>query len=156
MWKEVMNSVNYQDWSGEEMDLDPNQAEKAEKEASEPMFDERKVDGITIDNLKENSTEEAILSKVCNKEQLEKLSIHPMGSTKSKLIKCTDQKLILSIGHKLDKKIHEGKMIYSRPHVPFTPPKPSNANLEDNHPGGTINDASSNSSNPNDKPTTPI
>ena len=115
---------------------DPSAVE-ADAENTEQNYDDTKVDGITLDNLKENCTEEdvkTILSKVCNEEQLKMLSIHPMGSTKSKLVKCDDPKLIMSIGQKIDKKIHEGKMIYSRPHVPVTPPKTTPADF---HPAGT-------------------
>ena len=106
MWKETLNTIKYQAWSGEEINVvaDPSAVE-ADAENTEQNYDDTKVDGITLDNLKENCTEEdvkTILSKVCNEEQLKMLSIHPMGSTKSKLVKWDDPKLIMTIGQKIE------------------------------------------------------
>ena len=126
MWKETLESVNYTAWTGDEVDVRVTEATIDEEDSIKEKFDESKFDGLTIDNLKENASELDImemLQKVCDEEELTNMSIHPTGSTKSKLVKIPDPKTITFICSKLDKKIVDGRMIHSRPHVPVTPPK---------------------------------
>ena len=126
MWKETLETVGYIPWAGEEAEV--TVTDNPEKEVIEAYEDEGKFDGVTLDNLKENSTDNEImelLRKVCSMEEMENITIHPTGSTKSKLLKFSDQKPIPAIWKKMDQKIFDGRMIHSRPHVPLTPPKPS-------------------------------
>ena len=126
MWKATLESVNYAPWAGEETEVTVTEATIDDENVDIPKFDEGKFDGLTLDNLKENSSDTDIMElllKVVTESELENVSILPTGSTKSKILRFPDPKVIPAIWKKIDKKVIEGRMIHSRPHVPLTPPK---------------------------------
>ena len=57
---------------------------------------------------------------------LSKISIHPTGSTRSKIVKDVDVSHAMSIARKLDSKSFKGRLLHCRPHVPLSPPKTQN------------------------------
>ena len=133
MWKETLEAINYTPWMVEEAEI--VEVDTNEEAVENEEIDASKFDGITLDNLKENSSDLEImelLEKVCTNEELKDIKIHPTGSTKSKLLTFSDIKPIPAIWKKIDQKIFDGRMIHSRPHVPLTPPKTAN---KDQNPG---------------------
>ena len=87
-----------------------------------------KSDGIVLDNLKENVTDEEvrnILALKCPAEDLSDVTIHPLGSSKSKLIKDIKSSILQSIVNKVNKSVIDGTQVHCHLHVPVTPPKPN-------------------------------
>ena len=128
VWKDILISVNYKDWNG-------GQPEKAENEEENEDLtdpdDERSVDisncdGFVLSNLEEDTTIEdikTIMKGSVPDEVLEVITVHPTGSTRSKIIKDVDPSLVNTITRNVDKKSFKGRLLHCRPHVPITPPK---------------------------------
>ena len=54
------------------------------------------------------------------------MTVHPTGSTRSKIIKNFDPALVNMITKKIDSKSYKGRMLHCRPHVPVSPDKKEN------------------------------
>ena len=70
------------------------------------------------------------------KEDLESMTVHPTGSTRSKIIKDVNISLIKKITKKIDSKSFKGRLLHCRPHVPVSPPKKESIHIipaEENH-----------------------
>ena len=83
-------------------------------------------DRFVISNLGENVCDEdvkEVLKDVMAEKQLLELSVHPTGSTSSKIIKDVDPGEITKITKLINNKVFKGRKLYCKPHVPMTPPK---------------------------------
>ena len=134
VWKELLNSVGYIEWTGEETtavvtDENPLDDRNVELDTEVPPVDG--CTGLVLDNLEEDTTIEDIkvlLEKVCKYETLQLCTLHPTGSLRSKIVKDLDTNLIPSIAKKIDKKSFKGRMIFCKPYVPKSPQKEENPN----------------------------
>ena len=131
-WKDILKSVNYVEWIGEE----DKKEEKTDEKADEIVVDDDGVDeneaditncdGIVISNLEEDATLEdikLILEKTVPDDDIAKITFHPTGSTRSKIVKNIDISLVRRIAKKVDNKSFKGRLLHCRPHVPVSPPK---------------------------------
>ena len=83
-------------------------------------------DGIIINNLPEDITEGDI-NVILNAEVLnsaENITIHPTGTTRSRLIKGINFNQMGALIKKIENKSFKGRLLHCKPHVPVTPPKP--------------------------------
>ena len=91
-------------------------------------------DGVVIDNLKENVTDEEvklILAASCPDENLDDVKINPLGSTKSKLITGVESSLLQTLVNNVNKTRIDGKQIHCHFHIPATPPKSKESEVPD-------------------------
>ena len=127
-WKETLATVNYVEWNGGELEVKPDEIENNEI-VEEYEANITNCDGIVISNLDENATIEdikAIMKDAIPADDLGKISVHPTGSTRSKIVKDVDVSHAMSIARKLDSKSFKGRLLHCRPHVPLSPPKTPN------------------------------
>ena len=127
-WKNTLASVNYIAWNSEESnDTDKNIIEDMEESEEETTATNvTNCDGFVISNLDEDITIEEIkliLKGAAKDEDIDGISVHPTGSTRSKIIKDIDPTLVNRITKKVDSKSFKGRLLHCRPHVPVTPPK---------------------------------
>ena len=129
VWRDILKNVGYSEWSGgKEAEVIEDDGEQ-DADINEPNLDIVEdfpnCDGIILSNVAEDITEDEIKkileSAVPNSS--EGISIHPAGSSKSRLIKDLDLSVISQILKKTDIKTFGGKTIHCRLHVPSTPPK---------------------------------
>ena len=127
-WRDTLDTVEYKEWSGGEVDS----KEEDENEKDDENVDAEgganisNCDGVIISNLEEDTTTEDIkfiMKGTLPKESMEKITVHPTDSTRSKLIKDMDLTLVSKIAKHVDKKSYKGRLLHCRPHVPVTPPK---------------------------------
>ena len=125
VWKDILDSVNYMEWNGGEIEDIENEKEE---ELEEDDANISNCDGFVISNLEENSTTEdikAIIKGSVPDEALQVITVHPTGSTRNKIIKDIEISLVKTITRKIDNKSFKGRLLHCRPHVPITPPKPA-------------------------------
>jgi hypothetical protein len=92
----------------------------------ENTADVTNCDGFVISNLEEDATLEdikEIMKELVPEDALERITVHPTGSIRSKIIKDVDIALVNRITKKVDNKSYKGRLLHCRPHVPVTPPK---------------------------------
>ena len=123
-WKEVLESVNYTDWNGGEI------TETANEEKDEALEEDIEIhdncDGIVVSNLVENNTLDDIqemLKGLVPDDALREVTVHPTGSTRSKIIKNVDKDGIRKIIGKFNNKTFKGRILYCRQNVTTTPEK---------------------------------
>ena len=63
-----------------------------------------------------------ILKGIAADDAISGISIHPTGSTRSKIVKDIDPTLVTKITKKIDNKSYKGRLLHCRPHVPVSPP----------------------------------
>ena len=110
-WKETLASIGYTEWSGGETEVEEIEAENIEIE-EENETDISNCDGFVISNLDEDTTIDDIKSIIKDsvpKEDLESITVHPTGSTRSKIIKDVNISLIKKITKKIDSKSFNNK-----------------------------------------------
>ena len=98
-------------------------------------------DGIIIDNLPEDITEENI-SELLESAVLNSgdgITIHPTGSLRGKLVKNVKIESISTLIKIIDKKSLKGRTLHCKPHIPATPPKKKDD--EDPNPAELSDDA---------------
>ena len=126
-WKEILDKVKYTEMGNESNATEDEPSDDSEEATVEEInTDDLKYDGFVISNLEESTTREdieIILKNSVKKEDIEKMTVHPTGSTRSKLIKDIAKESIVNIIKKVDKKSYKGRLLYCKPHVPVTPPK---------------------------------
>ena len=129
-WNGILISVGYKEWLGEEKATDPTvNVVQDNKDNTMDDVDAASITGCTgivLDNLEEDMTFDdikAILKKVCPGEDLESCTLQPTGSLRSKIVENLEVNLIPKIAKKVDKTSFKGRMIYSKPFVPRTPPR---------------------------------
>ena len=123
---ETLKKLGYVEYDGEIKDIIEDTGEKDEAEENISLL--VKSDGIVLDNLKENMTDEEvrnILALKCPAEDLSDVTIHPLGSSKSKLIKDIKSSILQSIVNKVNGSVIDGTQVHCHLHVPVTPPKPN-------------------------------
>ena len=131
MWKKVLQKVGYREWTGEEIKIVNEKKGEAENESSETLTENS--DGIVLTNIDENTTEETIKELVLKNEanvQIENIKIESTENGRSRLVTGLHMSLINELTKKLDKKVIEGKMIHCKAHVPSTPPRLNESELE--------------------------
>lgn len=125
-WKDTLASLNYTEWKGEGLDtIGEGFAENADQEITEQVANITNCDGFVISNLEEEASIEdimTILKGIAADEAISGISIHPTGSTRSKIIKDIDPTLVTKITQKIDNKSYKGRLLHCRPHVPVSPP----------------------------------
>ena len=124
-WKNTLSAVGYTEWSGGEVEINVAEVVVDEPE-EENTADVTNCDGFVISNLEEDATLEdikAIMKEVVPEDALERITVHPTGSIRSKIIKDVDIALVNHITKKVDNKSYKGRLLHCRPHVPVTPPK---------------------------------
>ena len=128
IWKDILAAVNYKEWNGGQ----PEEVENAEENEDLTDPDEERgvdisnCDGFVLSNLEEDTTVDdikTIMKGSVPDEALEAITVHPTGSTRSKIVKDVDPSLVNTITRNVDKKSYKGRLLHSRPHVPITPPK---------------------------------
>ena len=131
-WKEILTSVNYVEWNGgeatpvEDPIVENNDHNEIEDNGSADITN---CDGFVISNLDEDSTIDdikSILKNAATDEAIAEMTVHPTGSTRSKIIKNFDPALVNMITKKIDSKSYKGRMLHCRPHVPVSPDKKEN------------------------------
>ena len=128
-WKNILTSVGYTEWTGGNISMDAQGSQEESSKEEDQVDDVSPIlgcVGLVLDNLEENMKDEdikSLLKNACSTETLEKCSIHPTGSLRSKIVKISDINLIPSIAKKVDKKSVNGRMVFCKPFVPKTPPK---------------------------------
>ena len=139
-WKNILKDVDYKEWVGGEIDElnveNKKDEETQERDELEETADASNVDGMVLSNLDEDCTVQDIkniLKGSMNEADLEKITVHPAGSTRSKLIKDIKQN-IGSLARRIEGKSFGGRLIHCRPHVPISPVKPSEINVEKQKP----------------------
>ena len=123
-WKEVLESVNYTDWNGGEITETENEEKDEALEEDIEIHDN--CDGIVVSNLVENNTLDDIqemLKGLVPDDALREVTVHPTGSTRSKIIKNVDKDGIRKIIGKLNNKTYKGRILYCRQNVTTTPVK---------------------------------
>ena len=136
-WKNTLASVNYIAWNSEESnDTDKNIIEDMEEIDEETTATNvTNCDGFVISNLDEDITIEEIkliLKGAAKDEDIDGISVHPTGSTRSKIIKDIDPTLVNRITKKVDSKSFKGILLHCCPHVPVSPPKKEMQNKNTN------------------------
>ena len=127
-WKDTLALVNYTEWvSGEfaavEEVLENDDQDNSDEEKAPDISN---CDGFVISNLDEATTIDdirVILKGVAPDDAISGMTVHPTGSTRSKMIKDIDPALVTTIAKKVDSKSFKGRLLHCRPHVPVTPPK---------------------------------
>ena len=139
-WKNILKDVDYKEWVGGEIDElnveNKKDEETQERDELEETADASNVDGMVLSNLDEDCTVQDIkniLKGSMNEADLEKITVHPAGSTRSKLIKDIKQN-IGSLARRIEVKSFGGRLIHCRPHVPISPVKPSEINVQKQKP----------------------
>ena len=68
-----------------------------------------------------------------SEEVITGITIHPTGSTRSKIVKNVNPALIRNISNSIDNKSYTGRLFHCRPHVLVSPPpkKDGNRDLND-------------------------
>ena len=133
VWKSTLLSLNYREWKGEGFEKFTAEAEvlcESEDDDIEDL-DFSNCDGVVISNLGENVTDHdvrEVLKSVVAKKELSVVTIHPTGSTSSKIVKDVNPDKIAALTKQINKKIFMGRKLYCKPHVPISPPKGSNKN----------------------------
>ena len=92
---------------------------------SDTDVDITNCDGIVISNLEEKASEDdikKILNGVALEDEVNVMTIHPTGSMRSKIVKNVNSSKIKMITRKIDQKMHMGRILHCRPHVPVSPP----------------------------------
>ena len=125
-WKDTLVSLNYTEWKGEGLDtIGEGFTENADQENSEQVTDITNCDGFVISNLDEEASIDdikIILKGIAADDAISGISIHPTGSTRSKIVKDIDPTLVTKITKKIDNKSYKGRLLHCRPHVPVSPP----------------------------------
>ena len=124
-WKNTLSSIDYKEWSGGEDEIKEAVIEDDEIE-EDNVPDITNCDGFVISNLEEDATIDdikTIIKEAVPEDVIGKITIHPTGSMRSKIIKDVDIALVNRITQKIDNKSYKGRLLHCRPHVPVTPPK---------------------------------
>ena len=132
MWKDVLQSVSYREWDGEEVKIVVEETIDDNDEPTAAALE--KSDGIVLSNIEENATEEDIKSLLKGEMEdhdIEKIIIEITGNKRSRLITGVLSSNISDLSKKLNRKVVEGRMIHCKPHVPATPEKSSDVNKSD-------------------------
>ena len=132
-WKNTLASVNYIAWNGDKSDdaKDDIIEDVVENYEETIPAEITNCDGFVISNLDEDTTVDEIkliLKGTASEEEIAGISVHPTGSTRSKIIKDIDPKLVNMITKKVESKSFKGRLLHCRPHVPVTPPKKKTEN----------------------------
>ena len=123
--KNTLSSIDYKEWSGGEDEIKEAVIEDDEIE-EDNVPDITNCDGFVISNLEEDATIDdikTIIKEAVPEDVIGKITIHPTGSMRSKIIKDVDIALVNRITQKIDNKSYKGRLLHCRPHVPVTPPK---------------------------------
>ena len=132
VWKNILAMVNYVEWKDEEPvavddpEIDGDDLNEVEDNGAANVTN---CDGFVISNLDEETTVEdikTILKGTATEEAIAGLTVHPTGSTRSKIIKDIDPALVNIITKKIDSKSYKGRLLHCRPHVPVSPSKKEN------------------------------
>ena len=132
MWKDVLQSVSYREWDGEEVKIVVEETIDDNDEPTAAALE--KSDGIVLSNIEENATEEDIKSLLkgeMEEHDIEKIRIEITGNKRSRLITSVLSSNISNLSKKINRKVVKGKMIHCKPHVPATPEKISDVNKTD-------------------------
>ena len=127
-WKEILTSVKYIEWKGEGVEtLVIEENENGDKEANEDdkAVDITNCDGFVISNLEEEASIDdikALMKGLAPDDAISSITVHPTGSTRSKIIKDIDPAIVNMITRKIDNKSFKGRLLHCRPHVPVSPP----------------------------------
>ena len=135
-WKDTLAMVNYIEWSGGEVDVEITEQNIDDEGCiEEEAIDITNCDGVVISNLDEDVVIEdikTIIKTAVPNDVLDKITVHPTGSTRSKIVKDFDVTLVKNITKKVNSKSFKGRLLHCRPHVPVTPPKNGSDTIEDN------------------------
>ena len=128
-WRDILEKVNYAVMGDEMKRPVEEHCDDIDTGDTNSVRDDN-VDGFIISNLGEKTTREdivSVLKSIVNSEDLEKFTVHPTGSTRSKLIKDINKDKINAIVKFVDMKSYQGRLLHCRPHVPMSPQKKSEA-----------------------------
>ena len=98
VWAGRLKELGYKEYDGEVREIVEITGETETTEENTSVI--AKSDGVVIDNLKENVTDEEvklILAASCPDDNLDDVKINPLGSTKSKLITGVESSLLLTL-----------------------------------------------------------
>ena len=127
MWKNLLETVNYVVWDGEEVESIADETGDTEEVSNVEL-----CDGIVITNVNEKATDEEIkgllLEGLLDGKEIEKVKIETAGNPKSRLVTGFSKANITPLTKKLNKKIVDGVMIHCKPHAPSTPPTKATPN----------------------------
>ena len=131
MWKKVLQKVEYKEWAGEETKIVNKKTEEAVNESLSERLAENS-DGIVLTNVDENTPEETIKELLKNEVNVqgENVKIESTNNGRSRLITGLPMFVINDLVKKLDKKVIEGKVIHCKAHVPSTPPRLKESEIE--------------------------
>ena len=129
-WAEILDSLNYVKWNGEgrdnfDEDEQENTFEAESAESTEDKADISNCDGFVISNLEEDASIEEIkriIKGAAPDSDIAGITVHPTGSTRSKIVKDINPVLVKNISKKIENKSYKGRLLHCRPHVPISPP----------------------------------
>ena len=148
IWKDILKEVDYKEWKGvekKEIAAEEGNEDEDRKDELEHIADVSNCDGMVLSNLEEDCTIEdvkKILKGALNEADLETISIHPTGSTRSKLIKDIKND-IASVANKIDGKSYHGRLLHCRPHVAISPVKKTDSTEDKTEEQPDVNSANS-------------
>ena len=125
-WKNTLDSVNYIEWNGGEIEIVGEIDDEKVNNDEEIPLNITNCDGFILSNLEENATVDeikTIIKGAAPEDVIENISMHPTGSTRSKIIKDIDIAYVHQITKRVNQRSYKGRLVHCRPHVPLTPPK---------------------------------
>ena len=125
-WRNTLETVNYIEWNGGEIEIVEETDDEKGNSDEEIHMNITNCDGFILSNLEENATMEeikTIIKGAAPEDIIQNISMHPTGSTRSKIIKDIDVAYVHQITKKVNQRSFKGRLIHCRPHVPVTPPK---------------------------------
>ena len=135
-WKDTLASLNYVDWAGEGVDIEEEEQVHAINDGDETAVEENDIsncDGFVISNLEDNASVEDIkklMKGAASENVITGITIHPTGSTRSKIVKNVNPALVRNISNSINNKSYRGRLLHCRPHVPVSPPSKKDVNRD--------------------------
>ena len=124
MWMDMLAKVGYTEWDSLDLNHQAQVETIREEKNYQPMLEN--CDGVLVNNLKEETTDEEVLNlfkEVIPEEEMKNISIQPQNNPRSRLIIGFNENSIPSVWKKLNKLLIDGQMIHCHQHVPSTPPE---------------------------------
>ena len=73
-------------------------------------------ENISVDEIKKT------MKGIESDKDIAGISVHPTGSTRSKIIKDIHPVLVKNITKRIENKSYKGRLLHCKPHVPVSPP----------------------------------